>query len=125
MIKAIKTTKEHKAALKRIAVLMEKKFPANSDEYAELELLSILVDEYESRTFPIDMPDPVEAIKFRLEQMGLDVSAFAEIIGSKSRASEILNHKRTLSLSMIRILQKKLSIPAEILIAEYPRSKTA
>ena len=85
LIKAIKTTKEHKVALNRISDLMKKKLSAKSSEYAELEVLSILVDEYEGKALPIDLPDPVEAIKFRLEQMGLDISALAEILGSKIR----------------------------------------
>jgi HTH-type transcriptional regulator / antitoxin HigA len=83
LIKAIKTTKEHKLALNRIADLMKKKLSEKSSEYAELEVLSILVDEYESNAFPIDPPDPVEAITFRLEQIGLNTSAPAENPGSK------------------------------------------
>jgi HTH-type transcriptional regulator / antitoxin HigA len=69
---------------------------------------------------PIELHDPVEAIKFRLEQTGLNVSAHAEILGSKSHASEILNRKRSVSLSMIRMLHRKLNISAGLLIAEYP-----
>jgi HTH-type transcriptional regulator/antitoxin HigA len=91
----------------------------DSDEYNELDLLTILVEKYEEKNYPIDLPDPVEAIKFRLEQLNLDTTALANILGSKSRASEILNRKRKLSISMIRTLHDKLKIPASSLIADY------
>ena len=119
MLKPIRTKKEYKAAIERIYRLMQKEIKVNSDEYNELDLLTILVEAYEEKNFPIDLPDPVEAIKFRMEQMGLDNSALASILGSKSRASEILNKKRKLSISMIRALHQKLNIPASTLIAEY------
>ena len=91
----------------------------NMDEYNELEILSILIDDYEKKKFPINLPDPIEAIKFRLEQSNLDRSTLISIIGSKSRTSEILNKKRKLSLSMIRAIHKRLNIPASSLISEY------
>jgi len=119
MLKPIRNKKEYKAVVDRIYELMQKDLKVNSKEYNELEVLSILVDDYESKRYPIDLPDPVEAIKFRLEQLGLDQSDLASIIGSKSRTSEILNRKRKLSLSMIRTLHEKLNIPASSLIAEY------
>jgi HTH-type transcriptional regulator/antitoxin HigA len=117
--KPIRTQKDHKAALKRIYELMQMELKPKSKEYDELELLSILVDDYESTKFPIDLPDPIEAIKFRLEQLNLDRSALVSILGSKSRTSEILNKKRKLSLSMIRALHNKLNIPASSLISDY------
>jgi len=119
MVKPIRNRKEYKAALDRIYELMQKELKVNSKEYNELEVLSILVDDYESKRFPVDLPDPVEAIKFRLEQLDLDQADLASILGSKSRTSEILNRKRKLSLSMIRTLHKELNIPASSLIAEY------
>jgi HTH-type transcriptional regulator/antitoxin HigA len=119
MLKPVKTKKEYNAAIDRIYYLMQKDLNENSSEYNELELLSILVEDYETKNFPIDLPDPIEAIKFRLEQLGKETSELSKILGSKSRASEILSRKRKLSISMIRTLHKKLNIPAESLISEY------
>ncbi|MFH1198481.1 MAG: transcriptional regulator [bacterium] len=119
MNKPIRTKIEYKIALQRIYELMQMQLKENSDEYNELDLLSILVENYENKNFPIDLPDPIEAIKFRLEQLGMDSTALASILGSKSRASEILSKKRKLSLSMIRSLNTKLNIPASSLIADY------
>ncbi len=119
MIKPIKNKSQLKKAVSRIYELMHKNLSVNSDEFNELEVLSILVDSYEARCFPIDKPDPVEAIKFRMEQMQIDAAQLAKILGSKSRASEILNRKRKLSLAMIRSLSKNLNIPAELLIRAY------
>lgn len=118
MLKPIRTKKDYKLAVERIYELMQKDLKVNSDEYNELDLLSILVENYEKKNFPIDLPDPIEAIKFRLDQLNMDTSALAAILGSKSRASEILNRKRKLSLSMIRLLHQKLNIPASSLISE-------
>jgi HTH-type transcriptional regulator/antitoxin HigA len=120
-IKPVRTKKAYKEALSRIYELLQKKLATNSDEYDELELLSILVEDYEEKVFPIKLPDPIEAIKFRLEQLNMDAAALVSIIGSKSRTSEILNRKRKLSLSMIRTLNNKLNIPASSLIANYDR----
>ena len=119
MLKPIRSKKDYKTTLNRIYDLMQKDLKINSDEYNELDVLSILVENYESKSFPIDLPDPIEAIKFRLEQLNLEPSALISILGSKSRASEILNRKRKLSLSMIRILHKKLNIPASSLIEDF------
>lgn len=93
-----------------------KKGTAKGDE---LEVLSLLVEKYEDDHFPIDLPDPVEAIKFRMEQMGMTQTDLANIVGQKSRASEILSRKRKLSLDMIRQLHKKLHIPTEVLVQVY------
>ena len=119
MLKPIRTKKEYKAALERVYELMQKELKINSEEYNELDVLSILVEDYESKNFPIKLPDPVEAIKFRMDQLNLNSSDLAAILGSKSRASEILNRKRKLSLSMIRTLHDKLKIPASSLISNY------
>ena len=119
MIKAIKNKTQHKKAVARIAELLHMNPPVSSDEYNELEVLSILVESYESMNFPIEKPDPIEAIKFRMEQMQIDATQLARILGSKSRASEILSKKRKLSLAMIRALSENLNIPAELLIQAY------
>jgi HTH-type transcriptional regulator / antitoxin HigA len=119
MLKPIRTKKEYKAALERIYELMQLDLKINSNEYNELDLLSILVEKYEEIHFPIELSDPIEAIKFRLDQLNLEYSDLIPIIGSKSRTSEILNRKRKLSLSMIRSLHEKLKIPASSLIADY------
>ena len=119
MLKVIKTKKAYRDSLKRLYELMQMDLKTNTDEYNELEILSILIEDYEKKNFPISLPDPIEAIKFRLEQLNLDRSTLVSIIGSKSRTSEILNRKRKLSLSMIRALHKKLNIPPSSLISEY------
>jgi HTH-type transcriptional regulator / antitoxin HigA len=93
--------------------------PAESKEGDEAEILSILIEKYEEEHYPIEAPDPMEAIKFRMEQMGMENSDLAEIIGYKSRVSEIFNRKRKLTLKMIRNLHEKLNIPYESLIADY------
>lgn len=113
-IRPIRTFKDYKSALERIESLMDAK--RNTPEMDELEVLSILVEKYEDEHFPIASPDPVEAIKFRMEQMGLSQGDLAEIIGSRSRASEVLRGKRSLTIKMIRALHKRLNIPAEVLI---------
>jgi len=82
-------------------------------------LLSLLIEKYEDEHYPIEAPDPVEAIKFRMEQTGMTKKELAEVIGYRSRVSEILNRKRKLNLKMIRNLHEKLNIPYESLIKEY------
>jgi HTH-type transcriptional regulator / antitoxin HigA len=91
----------------------------NTTEGDELEILSMVIDNYEKEHYPVDYPDPVEAIKFRMEQMGYSQNDLAKVVGLKSRASEILNRKRKLSLDMIRKLHETLSIPTDVLIQEY------
>lgn len=115
-IQPIHTEDDHNKALDRIDEIFDAK--PGSSEGDELEILGILVDEYEKKHFPIDTPKPAEAIKFRMEQLGLEQKDLAKILGSKSRASEILSSKRSLSLRQIKLLYKKLGIPAEILIQE-------
>ena len=88
----------------------------NTPEGDELEVLATLVDVYEGEHFPIDAPDPIEAIKFRMEQMGLDRKDLEPFLGSRARVSEILNRRRGLSLAMIRSLHENLDIPLEALI---------
>ena len=113
-IQPIHTDQDYENALARIEEIFDAK--PGSKEGDELEVLGILVDEYEKKNFPIDAPKPVEAIKFRMEQMGMEQKDLAKLLGSKSRASEILSGKRSLSLRQIKILYQKLGIPAEVLI---------
>lgn len=84
-----------------------------------MEVLGILIDAYEKTYYPVSLPDPIEAIKFRMEQLGYTQSDLAEVVGLKSRASEILNKKRKLTLEMIRNLHKTLHIPTNVLIQNY------
>lgn len=116
-IKLIKTEKDYNQALKRLEVVFDAK--KGTPEGDELELLSILIEQYENTHFPIDLPDTIEAIKFRMEQMGYNQNDLAKIIGLKSRASEILSKKRKLSLEMIRQLHTSLHIPTDVLIQNY------
>jgi len=114
--KIIKTKKNYEVALKHIKTLMDA--PANSPKAEELDLWSLLVEQYENEHYPIDTPDPVEAIKFRMEQEGLRPADLCKFIPNKSKVSEVLNYKRPLSLSMIRSLHRGLGIPAEVLVRE-------
>jgi HTH-type transcriptional regulator/antitoxin HigA len=116
LIQPIHTENDYQKTLNRIEEIFDAK--PGSVEGDELEILGILVDEYEKKHFPIESPKPVEAIKFRMDQLGLEQKELAKILGSKSRASEILSGKRSLSLRQIKLLYKKLGIPAEILIQE-------
>ena len=116
-IKLIKTENDYNQALERLEVLFDAK--KGTPEGDELELLGILIEQYENTHFPIDLPDPIEAIKFRMEQLGYNQNDLAKIIGLKSRASEILSKKRKLSLEMIRQLHASLHIPTDVLIQNY------
>ena len=116
-IKLIKTENDYNQALERLEVLFDAK--KGTPEGDELELLGILIEQYENTHFPIDLPDPIEAIKFRMEQLGYNQNDLAKIMGLKSRASEILNKKRKLSLDMIRQLHTSLHIPTDVLIQNY------
>jgi HTH-type transcriptional regulator/antitoxin HigA len=113
-IKILKTENDYDAALERIDELMDA--VPGSPEEEELELLAILVEKYELEHYPIDLPDSVEAIKFRMEQEGLTRKDMIKYLGSQSKVSEVLNYKRPLSLTMIRALTDGLNIPAEVLI---------
>ncbi len=116
-ITPIRSQGDYLKALKRLEQIFDAKF--GSAEGDELEILSILIDDYERKNFPVEMPDPIEAIKFRMDQLGMKPKDLAEAVGYKSRASEILNRKRKLSLAMIRKLSSMLNIPTEVLIQEY------
>lgn len=120
VIKLIKTERQHAAALKRIERLMDAR--PNTPAGDELELLAALVEMYERQYFPIDLPDPIEAIRFRMEQQGLIQQDLVPYLGSRSRVSEVLSGRRSLSLAMIRALHAGLGIPLRVLIQE-PKSK--
>jgi HTH-type transcriptional regulator/antitoxin HigA len=114
--KVIKNDREYEAAFGRIEDLMDA--APDTPEGDELELLTTLVEVYEEKQFPIDLPDPIEAIRFRMEQAGLKQQDLVPYIGSRSKVSEVLAGKRPLSLRMIRALHKGLGIPAEVLLRE-------
>lgn len=116
-IKLIKTDKDYQKALKRLEVIFDAR--PGTKEGDELEILGVLIEKYEDEHYPIEAPDPIEAIKFRMEQMGYKQKDLAKIIGYKGRVSEILNRKRKLTLEMIRSLHEKLNIPLESLIQAY------
>jgi HTH-type transcriptional regulator / antitoxin HigA len=119
MLKPIKTADQYEVSLVRIYDLMQQEIKEDTKESDELEILSILVKEYELEHHPVPAPNPLEAIKFRMDQLGLSEKQLSEILGYRSRKSEILSGKRKLSLSMIRRLNKILNIPADILIQAY------
>lgn len=110
----IKTEKDYEAALSRIEQIMDAK--PGTAEIDELELLTALVESFEERHYPINPPDPIEAIKFRMDQLGLTRKDMVPYIGTKSKVSEVLNGKRPLTLAMMRSLNKNLGISAEALL---------
>jgi len=116
-IKPIRNEADYQKALERLELIFDAK--RGTPEGDELEILAIVVDNYENEHFPIGMPDPISAIKFRMEQMGMKQKDLVEMVGFKSRVSEIMNNKRKLTLDMIRKLSANLHIPTEVLIQEY------
>ncbi len=114
IIKPIRTKADYNNALRIIDKLIHVK--PKSSQADELEILTVLVENYERKHFPIDPPDPIEAIKFRMEQMDLTRKDLEPYIGSRARVSEIFNHKRELTLKMIKALHSSLGIPVEALI---------
>ena len=119
MLKPIKTDKQHDKYLERAYELMQMDLEPHSKESDELELLSILIEVYEKTKYPIEAPNPIEAILFRLDQLGMSKSDLSKLLGSRSRTSEILKGKRKLSITMIRKLNQQLGIPAQTLIQDY------
>src|SRR5512145_3131567 len=115
-IKPIRTKADYRKALKEIETLMHAE--AGTPEGERLDVLATLVEAYERKQFPMDLPDPVEAIKFRMEQQGLGPKDLVPMIGQLNRVYEILSRKRPLTLAMIRALHDKLGIPSEVLIRE-------
>lgn len=117
-ITTIRDEADYRAALGEIERLMVSNPTIGSEEANRLEVLSVLIDEYERSQFPIDLPTPIDAIKFRMEQMNLEPRDLVQYIGSSSRVSEILNGKRRLTLTMMRALHRGLGIPAAVLLKE-------
>ena len=116
-IRVIKTEEDYQKALKRLEEIFHS--PINTVEGDEAEVLSILIEKFEDKHYPIEAPDPIEAIKFRMAQLEMDNNDLAKIIGYKSRVSEIFNRKRKLTLKMIRNLHNKMNIPYEALLSDY------
>jgi len=116
-IQPIKTELDYEKALERLELIFDAK--KGTKEGDELEILSILIEKFEKEQYPIEMPDPIEAIKFRMEQLGMKQKDLAEVVGFTSRVSEILNKKRKLTIEMIRNLSQKLNIPSDVLIQNY------
>jgi HTH-type transcriptional regulator/antitoxin HigA len=122
-VKPIRTRKDHEAALKKIERLWGAK--AGTPEGDRLDLLATLVDAYEAAQFPIDPPDPIEAIKFRMEQQGLTRKDLEPLIGTRTRVAEVLNGRRNLSIATIRRLHQRLGISAEVLIRPTQKQRAA
>lgn len=120
-IKPIKTENDYKIALIRLEQIFDAK--TGTIENDELDILAILVDEYENKYFPIKAPDPIEAIKIRMEEMNLKQIDLVNEIGTKSRVSEILNKKRKLTIEMIRNLTIRLNLSTNLLISDYSLTK--
>lgn len=117
MLKLIKTEEEYNAALKRLGEVFNA--PAGTPEGDECDVLALLVGAYEDEHYPIEPPDPIEAIKIRMEQMQLRQVDLVDVIGSKSRVSEVLSRKRKLSLEMIRNLSERLNLSVNTLVRDY------
>lgn len=116
-IKPIKTEADYIEALSRLEILFDAK--VGTPESDEADIIAILIDEYEKRNYPITAPDPIEAIKIRMEEMQLKQTDLIDVIGGKSKVSEILNRKRKLTVKMIRNLTVKLNLSPSLLIEEY------
>jgi HTH-type transcriptional regulator / antitoxin HigA len=116
-IRPIKSEIDYRQTLKRLEEIFDA--PVGSSESDEADILGLLVDEYEKKHYPIEAPDPIEAIKIRMEELQLKQVDLIEVIGSKSRVSEILNRKRKLTLEMIRNLAKRLNLSPDLLITDY------
>jgi len=119
MLKIIKNEEEYELALEKAYSLMQENIVLGSEQADELELITLLIEHYEESHYPILPPSPIEAIKFRLDQLGKTQTELSKIFGARSRQSEILSGKRKLSLSMIRKLHEVLNIPAGSLIGVY------
>lgn len=120
-IKPLKTEIDYQIALKRLEIIFDA--PGGTEESDEADILGLLVDEYEKKHYPIEAPDPIEAIKIRMEEMKLKQIDLAGELGGKNRVSEILNRKRKLTLDMIRKLTTRLKLSPELLISDYQLSR--
>ncbi len=120
-ISPIRTEKDYEKALKRLEKIFDS--PPKSKEGDEAEILSLLIENYENQHFPIEAPDPIEAIKIRMEEMNIRQKDLVGIIGGKSRVSEVLNKKKRLTVDMIRKLEKMLHLSASLLVKNYELMK--
>ncbi len=120
-IKPIKSELDYKKALERLEVIFDS--AANTKEGDEADILSLLIDNFENQYYPIGAPDPIEAIKIRMEEMNLKQKDLVGVIGGKSRVSEVLNKKKRLTVDMIRELERVLHISASVLVNNYQLSK--
>mgnify|MGYP001432892760 CR=1 FL=1 len=116
-IRPIRTQTDYQKALREIELLFDA--PENTPEYDQLDILSTLVEAYEKKHFPIELPDPIEAIQYYMDTRGWSRRDLELCLGSRARVSEVLSRKRALTLEMIRKLNQELGIPAEILIQPY------
>ena len=119
IIAPIRTEEQYETALERTHALMQTDLVEGSATGDEFEILTMLIEAYEQKHYPIAPPHPIEAIKFRLDQLGMSETELNVLLGSRSRKSEILSGKRKLNLSMIRVLHEKLKIPAQSLLLAY------
>jgi HTH-type transcriptional regulator / antitoxin HigA len=122
-LKPIRNKKDYEAALKEVERLWGAKLGTEAGD--RLDVLATLIDVYEAAHYPVDPPDPIEAIKFRMEQQGLSRKDLEPLIGTRTRVAEVLNRRRSLSIGMIRRLHKKLGISAEVLIRPSRREQAA
>lgn len=119
-LKPIKSEKDYRNSLERLEIIFDA--PVDTKEGDEAEILSLLIENYENEYYPIEAPDPIEAIKIRMEELDLRQKDLVGIIGGKSRVSEILNRKKKLTVEMIRELERKLQISASVLVNNYQLS---
>ncbi len=122
-LKPIRTKADHKKALAEVERLWGAK--SGTPEGDRLDVLATLIDAYEAEQFPMDPPDPIEAIKFRMEQQGLSRKDLEPLIGTRTRVAEVLNRRRSLSIAMIRRLHARLGIAAEVLIRPSRKDRAA
>ena len=122
-LKPIRTKAEYKAALREVEALFDA--PEKSPEADRLEVLSMLVEKYEARHYPIPAPDPIDFLNYAMESRGLTRKDLEAHIGSRGRVAEVLNRARPLTLAMIRRLSESLSLPADVLIADYELRQAA
>ncbi len=120
-IRLIKTETDYQKALSRLDSIFDA--PIGSPESDEADILGLLIDEYEKKHYPIEAPDPIEAIKIRMEEMQLKQKDLIPAIGGKSRVSEVLNRKRKLTVEMVRNLAARLNLSANLLINDYQLTK--
>lgn len=116
-LKPIKTEKDYRNALERLEVIFDA--PIDTKEGDEAEILTLMIENYENEHYPIEAPDPIEAIKIRMEELNIRQKDLVGIIGGKSRVSEILNRKKKLTVDMIRELERVLHISASVLVNNY------